>query len=158
MSKKTVAILVALYFVSIALVSSALLLGLESGFIRMAPHDRVLGPAVLMLAAALGLLFLFFAIAVGVWVHGDAKRRGMPPLLWALIAILGPNFMGLVVYLVVRKPLRNPCPSCSRDVPEQAVFCPHCSAPLQRLCPGCTTVPPADALFCPKCGASLRRG
>lgn len=156
MSKKSVAVLVALYLASIMLVSAGLLLGLETGFIRVAPHDRVVGPAILMLATALGLLFLFFAIAVGVWVHGDAKRRGMPPLLWALIAILGPNFMGLVVYLVVRKPLRNPCPQCARDVPEQAVFCPHCSAPLQRLCATCKMVPPDGALFCPKCGASLQ--
>lgn len=155
MSKRTVAVLVGGYLATILVASWLLLWGLETGFIKMQPHDRIIGPVVLVTAAAIGLLFLFFAIAVGVWVHGDARRRGMPPLLWALIATFGPNFMGLVVYLVVRKPLHNPCPSCGETVPEQASFCPHCRAGLQRVCTSCGAVPTADARFCPRCGASM---
>lgn len=155
MSKKTVAVLVGAYFATVLVAAWVLLVALQSGFIKLEPSDRLFGPVILVTAAAIGLLFFFFAIAIGVWVYGDAQRRGMPPLLWALIATFGPNFMGLVVYLVVRKPLRNPCPSCSQEVPEQASFCPHCSAPQQRVCASCSAVPAADAHFCPRCGASL---
>lgn len=155
MSKKTILRLAGAYLLSLVAAWAVLWWGFGSGWIRVAPHDRVVGPIILTIAAAFVLFFLFAVICIGVWVHGDARRRGMEPLLWALIAILGPNFLGLVAYLVVRKPLRLPCPSCGQNMPEGASFCPHCRAPQRRLCSACQTPSPDDARFCPHCGATL---
>jgi hypothetical protein len=42
-------------------------------------------------------LFVF----VGLWVYTDAKRRGNQPITWTLIALFIPNFMGLLLYLLM---------------------------------------------------------
>ena len=60
------------------------------------------------------MLFSFFAvflmialnlaipICIAVYVYQDAKRRGMEPILWALVAAIVPWFIGLIIYLLVR--------------------------------------------------------
>lgn len=61
------------------------------------------------------LLVLLCALAipllVGILVYCDAdKRVDCNPLLWALIAALAPSFVGLIIYLIIRKdfPLKEP--------------------------------------------------
>jgi hypothetical protein len=157
MNKKTIVGLVIAYVVTVLVTLSVLLGAVASGLMRFSPHDRVFAPIALSFAAVISLFFLFLLIAVGVWVYGDATRRGMEPLLWTLVAVLGPNLMGLVVYLVVRKPLQVACRACGEAVTEGATFCPRCSAPLHPKCGSCQTAAPEGALYCPRCGAGLTR-
>jgi len=155
MNRKIIAGLAVAYVVTVALAATLLLLGMDSGAIRFADHDSVAGPVVLLTAAAIGLLFLFAAIGVGIYVWRDARRRGMDPLLWTLVAVLVPYFIGLVVYLVVRQSHGGVCPSCSAPVPEPAAYCQSCGRKLQRCCPACNAAVPADGRFCPTCGIAL---
>ena len=47
-------------------------------------------------------------LLIGVLVYGDANKRvDCNPWLWALIAALGPSFVGLIIYLIIRDD--HPC-------------------------------------------------
>jgi len=49
------------------------------------------------------------------------------------------------------------CKACSRSVPPEARFCPHCGHPLPAasFCSSCGTSLPETAKFCPACGATV---
>ena len=56
----------------------------------------LLGVGILLLALA--VFFVFF----GLWVYHDAKDRStQSPALWTAIVLLVPNFIGLIIYLLV---------------------------------------------------------
>jgi heme/copper-type cytochrome/quinol oxidase subunit 2 len=57
----------------------------------------------------LGLLAVWILLAV--WVYRDAKKRGMEATLWLLVVLLT-GFIGLIVYLIVRRehPIQQPPP------------------------------------------------
>jgi hypothetical protein len=57
----------------------------------------------------LGLLAVWILLAV--WVYRDAKKRGMEATLWLLLVLLT-GFIGLIVYLIVRRehPIQQPPP------------------------------------------------
>ena len=60
----------------------------------------------------------------------------------------------------------NPCPNCSNDVPELALFCPSCGSQMPQIskpqskevisqttqCDNCGFAIPLNAVFCPDCG------
>lgn len=49
-------------------------------------------------------LLLFIPVLVGTLVYRDAAARRMAhPLLWALAAALVPSFLGLLLYLLMRR-------------------------------------------------------
>ena len=49
------------------------------------------------------IVWFVLAVAVGVWIYRDAESRGMSGALWLIIGlVLG--IIGLIVYVVVRKP------------------------------------------------------
>jgi hypothetical protein len=106
------------------------------------------------LATLGGLVTLFIAIGLGMFVYRDAKERGMEPLLWALVAALVPYFVGLVVYLVVRGTRQVVCPSCGRHSADSA-FCPACGHPLRAACRSCGKPVRNGPAFCPHCGVRL---
>ena len=58
----------------------------------------------LFLWISLGLLVLS-ALALltmlGCWTYSDAKKRSDKPEIWTLIVLLVPNFIGLIIYLLV---------------------------------------------------------
>lgn len=55
----------------------------------------------------IGGLFFLIWIFVLVWVYKDAKRRGKSGIAWVLVVlILG--ILGLIIWLLVRPPLRQP--------------------------------------------------
>ena len=39
------------------------------------------------------------------YVYADAKRRGMRPVLWTLIAALFPHLFGFLLYFALRQPM-----------------------------------------------------
>ena len=86
------------------------------------------GPPVAILSAAslaLGLIIAFWLLLVG-YVYADSKRRGMPPALWVLVAIMVPNMIGFLLYFILRKPLLSACASCGQGVTAGQKFCPSC--------------------------------
>lgn len=48
------------------------------------------------------LAMLVFMLIIGTIVYKDAKAYNLNPWLWTLVAILTPNLIGIVIYLVVR--------------------------------------------------------
>src|SRR5262249_59345299 len=108
------------------------------------------------------LLGLLLGIAAGAYllligyVNRDAKRRGMSPTLWTLVAILIPNAMGILLYFVLRQSLRSVCPQCGNPVQTGFNFCPGCHYKLSPSCPQCQRVVGVNDVYCSYCGASLR--
>ena len=86
-------------------------------------------PVVLRLLAMLGIVTAIAAAAsVIVLIYGyiaaDAKRRGMNPVLWLLVALFVPYLIGVILYFVIREPLPMACPQCGRMVNPHFNFCP----------------------------------
>ncbi len=104
---------------------------------------------------AVGLTVLFVWIGVGVAVHYDAKRRGMEPLLWALVAALVPYLLGLIAYRVVRHPEQTVCAICGQPFTAADVFCRNCGHAVQVRCSSCGRPAASSARFCPNCGTPL---
>jgi RNA polymerase subunit RPABC4/transcription elongation factor Spt4 len=108
-----------------------------------------------LLGLLAGLVLGFFLLFIG-YINRDAKRRGMSPVLWTIIAIVIPNALGILLYFVLRQPLRSACPQCGNAVQTGFSFCPRCSYKLSPNCPQCQRVVGADNVYCPYCGTSLR--
>lgn len=66
-----------------------------------------------MVSSILFLLFLIpialiiavgIPVAIGILVYRDARKRvDCTPILWALVAALAPCYIGLILYLIIRK-------------------------------------------------------
>jgi predicted membrane channel-forming protein YqfA (hemolysin III family) len=102
---------------------------------------------------ALGMMTLWLAAVL--YVFHDARRRGMPAGLWALVAAFVPYLIGFVIYFVTRKPLLQSCRGCGKDAPREAVHCPFCGAPLKKTCPACKATAEPEFEFCSSCGGRL---
>jgi RNA polymerase subunit RPABC4/transcription elongation factor Spt4 len=89
------------------------------------------------------------------YVNRDSKRRGMSAVLWTLVAICIPNGLGILLYFVLRQPLRRACPQCGNAVQVEFNFCPRCSYKLSPSCPQCRRLIGVDDVYCPYCGTSL---
>lgn len=71
------------------------------------------------------VLNLAIPICIAVYVYQDAKRRGMEPILWALVAAIVPWFIGLIIYLLVRSGHSAlHCAKCGAAVEEHYTVCP----------------------------------
>ena len=77
------------------------------------------------IGVAVGLCAAAFLLALG-YVYGDAKRRGMSPALWTLVAFLVPNLVGFLLYFLLRQPLLEPCRQCGQGIAPGLAFCPSC--------------------------------
>lgn len=73
------------------------------------------------------LTFLFFTI----WIYKDSKLRGENPLLWILLLFLVPNFLGIIIYLIIRKDKNILCEKCGSLVNNTAKYCENCSATIK---------------------------
>jgi len=110
------------------------------------------------------LAFLAIWIAIIVWVYGDAEKRGMSGVLWALIVFVL-HLLGLLIYLIVRSdhPVRAPssqiqasaCSKCGKAVGKEFTFCPHCGERVQPACPKCGKPIEKNWQVCPHCGEKL---
>ncbi len=79
-------------------------------------------PLLGLLAGILGGCFL---LLIG-YINRDAKRRGISPTLWTILAIVVPNALGMI-FILLRLPLRSVCPQCGYVVQPGFSFCPHCN-------------------------------
>lgn len=108
-----------------------------------------------LLGLLLGLVLGCFLLFIG-YINRDAKRRGMSPVLWTIVAVVIPNALGIILYFVLRQPLRSACPQCGNAVQTGFNFCPRCSYKLSPSCPQCQRVVGLTDVYCPYCGTSLR--
>ncbi len=108
-----------------------------------------------LLGLLLGLVLGGFLLLIG-YINRDAKRRGMSPTLWTLVAILIPNGLGILLYFVLRQPRSSACPQCGSAVQTGFNFCPRCNYKLSPNCPQCQRVVGVNDVYCPYCGTSLR--
>ncbi|OZV11766.1 hypothetical protein CIW83_12955 [Tissierella sp. P1] len=93
-------------------------------------HSRVLSLFLLIL-----VVLAIVIIAICRYVYKDAKSRGMDPYLWMATAAYVPNFVGLIVYLVMRKQFSMgilKCTNCSMEIKRDWKYCPNCSHRLQE--------------------------
>lgn len=89
------------------------------------------------------------------YINRDAKRRGMSPTLWTIMAVIIPNALGIILYFLLRQPLGGACPQCGHAVQTGFNFCPQCSYKLSPNCPQCQRVVGTRDVYCPYCGTSL---
>jgi RNA polymerase subunit RPABC4/transcription elongation factor Spt4 len=112
---------------------------------------------------ALAMFGLVFGTILGclllliVYINRDAKRRGMSPTLWTIIAVIIPNGLGIILYFVLRQPRISSCPQCGNTVQPGFNFCPRCNHKLSPSCPQCQRLVGANDTYCPYCGTSMNR-
>jgi hypothetical protein len=129
---------------------------LNATLMFQSPHDRhlfVLG--ILCFVTAMAMLFLTAIIGVWFFIFHDAGRRGMNQWLWTIIAIFTPNLLGIIIYLILRKPLLLPCSGCGARLESQLLFCPYCGRQFRQKCSACGAIVEQGHQFCGSCGADL---
>jgi hypothetical protein len=107
-----------------------------------------------LLGLLLGLVLACFLLFIS-YINRDAKRRGMSPVLWTIVAVLIPNGLGFILYFVLRQPLRSACPKCGNAVQSGFNFCPQCNCKLVLGCPQCQRAVGVNDVYCPYCGTAL---
>jgi RNA polymerase subunit RPABC4/transcription elongation factor Spt4 len=148
-------VLFVLYVVALAIVFYAIFAA-PGNFTRPVPGESMALNGLVMfgIVTAGAIAVSAFVMLIG-YIGCDAKRRGMSPVLWVLVAILVPYLIGAILYFVVREPLPFNCPQCGRTVNAQFNFCPACQFNLRPNCPECRRAIHPDDRFCPHCGFTL---
>lgn len=102
------------------------------------------------------ILYMVTTVLIGVWIYRDAKKRDMDAVLWTLLAILLPSFIGVIVYFASRtKEKLYSCPRCGGRVKEDYAFCPKCSLQFKRKCKSCGLTCDERWTACPRCSEAL---
>ncbi|WP_315115992.1 zinc ribbon domain-containing protein [uncultured Clostridium sp.] len=104
------------------------------------------------------LIPITILIVIGRFVYYDAQSRGMEPWLWLLVVIFVPNFIGLIIYLVVRSSYTSnnkKCFNCGSYVREDYNICPSCGNHLKNSCSQCGRAVEKGWSMCPYCGNHL---
>jgi hypothetical protein len=130
-------------FLFIVLVS----LNQRHGSLAWVPFAAIAGLTVMMVVSV-------YILLVG-YIVGDSRRRGMRPLLWALLAIFIPNAIGIILYFILRDPLLKHCSKCGAAAQASYTFCAVCGEALSQTCPGCHGPVQPGWSHCARCGAPL---
>jgi hypothetical protein len=125
------------------------------------------------------VLAVVFWLALGFWVHKDARRRIRDPFLVLVATLIGlvPPYIGPIVYLLSRpsetlEDVRSrrvevralerqlvqsgpACPVCSSSVEPGYLACPVCTTVLREPCARCDA--PLEPLWqmCPYCATAV---
>ena len=111
---------------------------------------------ILLIMILFTLLVTAVPVVMGIFVYRDAKARGMDALLWTLIAVFAPGFIGLIIYLIMRREhLKLSCPNCGNEVKQTFVSCPNCGQKLAASCGNCGAALSPEWKLCPQCGAEI---
>ena len=111
---------------------------------------------ILLIMILFTLLVTAVPVVMGIFVYRDAKARGMDALLWTLIAVFAPGFIGLIIYLIMRREhLKLSCPNCGNEVRQTFVSCPNCGQKLAASCGNCGAALSPEWKLCPQCGAEI---
>jgi RNA polymerase subunit RPABC4/transcription elongation factor Spt4 len=105
---------------------------------------------------ALGGLALAAAMLLVGYVNGDSKRRGMNSVLWTLLVFFVPNGIGFILYFLLRKPRREPCPQCGHLVDASFHYCPKCKFEVSPHCSKCGAAITSGYDYCPQCGTEVQ--
>lgn len=124
-----------------------------------------------------GLIFALIIIWLSFvyWTYRDAKLRSetkAPPVFWAII-VLVLNFLGLILYLILRPPeyvddiierdleiermemlldsKQSSCPACGNPVKDDFLICPYCRKKLKNSCISCGRPLNLNWKVCPYC-------
>jgi peptidoglycan/LPS O-acetylase OafA/YrhL len=100
------------------------------------------------------ICFSVYVLLIG-YIASDARRRGMRPVLWCLLAIFVPSAVGIILYFILREPLLQGCPKCGASVKPAFTFCPVCGEALAKACPGCRSAVQPEWSHCARCGTAL---
>lgn len=112
---------------------------------------------ILVICLCFLILLLVVPVMIGIYVYRDASRRKMNALLWTLVAVITPVFVGLIIYLLVRGNYSDlVCPVCQQDVMKDYTVCPGCGARLRRVCEKCGYPVEEGWSVCPRCAAPLQ--
>lgn len=102
------------------------------------------------------IFIVIIPLLIGIMVYRDAKSRGMDAMVWALVAVLIPGFIGLIIYLIMRKDFGNlRCARCNNLVSADFLACPYCGNDLKGRCPNCSRPVEPDYKICPNCAHEL---
>ncbi len=121
-------------------------------FARHAGGPPAWGRALMGLGA--GLAGSCYLLLIG-YINRDAKRRGMSPTLWTIMAVIIPNALGIILFFLLRQPRSSVCPQCGNAVQTGFNFCPRCNHKLSPSCAQCQRVVGVNDIYCPYCGTSL---
>ncbi|MGA7158330.1 MAG: hypothetical protein WBY53_15890 [Acidobacteriaceae bacterium] len=99
--------------------------GDDRGFGHLGP----IGCAALCLVGGLvwGAFVAAWVLCLG-YVYADARRRGMRPVLWTLIAALFPHLFGFLLYFALRQSLTPRCGGCGQPMGPEQRFCSWCGS------------------------------
>lgn len=125
--------------VDAVIVTAFLVLGVRAGW-----------PRAIYFAAACLLLYL----PLFNWVFLDSRKRHMSPVLWGILVVLT-LYVGLVIYLSIRRTAFAACPICGAYRRESSNFCPYCGSSFRTCCTACGTAAPETGRFCTNCGRSF---
>lgn len=106
----------------------------------------------LIMAVPVGLM-----VTLGVVVYKDAKAHNMSAGLWTAVAILAPNFIGVIIYLIVRSNQEKKlnCSNCQEEVKSDYNMCPNCQAVFENTCEVCKHAVNTQMAYCPYCGTHI---
>lgn len=133
-----------------------------------------------LLMRILGLIFVFFWLAVVYWAFVDVSERTKNKFFITLsvVSVLVLNFPGLIVYLMLRprntleeiywaelerRYLRreteglSDCPNCGNYSSSNFLVCPTCGISLRDKCKVCDSYVELDWKYCPYCKESIKR-
>lgn len=106
--------------------------------------------------AVVFLVCLILAAFVAGFIYKDAKKRNMNALLWAILAVVAPFFLGAILYMICRTPITElQCPKCGTAIASTDRSCPNCGDLLLTQCPSCEFPVQRGWENCPKCGNPL---
>jgi hypothetical protein len=115
--------------VAAVIAGGGVLIGLAGTFIEAGGQNAPFH--VLLPGVGFGLLA---GVVIAIWILGlgyvsaDARRRGMPPILWTLIVAFIPNLLGFLLYFALRRPIALPCPHCGQATTAGQRFCSWCGS------------------------------
>lgn len=115
----------------------------------------------MLVVGMLGFFLIFLLgllIAVAVIIYKDANKHDMNGKLWALLVILIPNFLGVIIYLIMRNTKEKEvyCSSCHSKVEIDYNICPMCHSIFEKICPTCKHAVDKVLEICPYCGEDVR--
>lgn len=110
----------------------------------------------ILILVFIAIVCLAVPVAIGLYVYGDAKQRHMNSVLWTIVAVFAPGFIGLIIYLVVRNDHSALiCPRCGKSVAMHFTVCPECGYALNHSCPNCRRPLAYDWNICPHCAQTV---
>ena len=118
------------------------------------PPNRFLMAWPVFIGTLIAVSLFVYVVLVG-YIAGDARRRGMRPVLWTLLAFFIPNAIGILLYFILREPLLRTCPRCGTGTKSTFPYCPSCGSSLAAVCPSCQSAIEPGWSHCGRCGAKL---